>query len=113
MSTNTKVTLSAVIQSQDLKLLPEVVESALKVYNSPKPSEPIVETAYGALPLSTIWDEESKLQLLTSEYATILQEVAALPKDCDKAVEVARIITKNAVLRYLADPVKTSGDTLL
>lgn len=113
MSKNTKVTLGNVIQSQDLTLLPEVVESALKVYNSPKPTEPIVETAYGPLPLSTIWDEESKLQLLTAEYASILQEASCLPVDCDKAVEVAKIITSNATVRHLADPVKSTGDTLL
>lgn len=107
------MSIRTALQTQDIKELTATVESAVKIYGGAMPKEPQVETAFGYMPLSAVYDEETKWCLVSVAYAELTQKVANLPEGSDVKVETAKLISNNAVLRHLATPtVANKGDLL-
>lgn len=102
-------TLSDVLQKKNMKLLPAVIAAAVAIYGAKAPKQvPQVDTVHGQTPVTAIYDNKTKLQLVAVEYASIVNAVDRLPKGCDTTVEIAKMISTNAVLRTLVDG-KTPG----
>ena len=106
------VGLKAAILGQDLEAVKAVVSKAIKTYGAGLPEEAKVETVYGSLPISMVFDEDTKWQVITAEYVAIAKAVDNLPKDCDKTVETAKLIATSKVLRHLADSEPSSDGFL-
>ena len=107
------MSLSEAIKKKDLNLLEKTVVKAVKIYDAEKPAEVVVDTAFGSLPFSSLWDDDTKWAVITAAYATILQEVAAIPKKADTKIETAKIIATNAVMRNVSSTTSASDDGLI
>lgn len=107
------MSLSKAIATKDLGLLEETVAKAAKVYTAAKPAEVLVDTVYGSLPFSALFDEESKWAVIAGAYAAVVQAVSKIPKDLDVDVETAKIIATNAVLRNVSSTSTRAEGSLL
>jgi len=108
-----KMSLSTAIKTKNLELLEKTVAKAVKIYDADKPAEVVVDTAFGSLPFSSLWDDDTKWAVITAAYATILQEVATIPAKADAKVETAKIIATNAVMRNVSSTTPASDDGLI
>ena len=109
------MSISQAIKEQNLELLKTTVEKALKVYGAALPDESnsMVNTVHGDMPISMIFDDETKWAVITGEYVKVVNAVKALPKGVDEAVETAKIISNSAILRHVtSDAVSVKGSLL-
>lgn len=109
------MSLKTAIQNKDMKELKETVAKAVSIYNAALPAESksMVETVHGEVPASMLFDEDTKWNVITSQYVIITNAVNALPKDCDLKIETAKIVASNAILRHIVEETKASDDDLL
>ena len=109
------MSISKAIKTQDLELLKETVEKAVEVYGAALPDEEkaMVNTIHGDMPISMIFDDETKWAVVTGEYVRIANDVKALPKGCDEAIETAKIIANSAMLRHATSDVTSATGSLL
>ena len=109
------MSISKAIKTQDLELLKETVEKAVEVYGAALPDEEkaMVNTIHGDMPISMIFDNETKWAVVTGEYVRIANAVKALPKGCDEAIETAKIIANSAILRHATSDVTSAAGSLL
>lgn len=106
------MSLSKSIGTRDLELLVKTVASAVKIYNTAKPEETIVDTVHGGIPFSSIWDEDTKWSVIESAYASIIQAVGKIPKNSDVKIETAKIIATNAIMRNVTvEPTAASSES--
>lgn len=94
-------TLSKAIKKQNMKMLKAVVKQATDTYKSKRPKEPQIDTVYGNLPLSALFDKESKWQIITEAYISILANASNLDPKLDKEVEIAKLIATNPIIRNI------------
>ena len=108
------MSISKAIKTQDLELLKATVEKAVEVYGAALPDEAkaIVNTIHGDMPISMIFDDETKWAVVTGEYVRIANAVKALPKGCDEAIETAKIIANSAILRHVTSSVQSTNSVL-
>lgn len=116
------VSLGLAVQTRDLDMISVVVDNAVKIVIDAaiaatgvtvtggealavvsvkvvtQPSVPSVETVHGMMPLTAIFDEDTIWAQIESEYADLVQKIAKLPEE-DKALNIAKMIIGNAVLR--------------
>lgn len=109
------MSISKAIKTQDLELLKETVEKAVEVYGAALPDEEkaMVNTIHGDMPISMIFDDETKWAVVTGEYVKIANAVKELPKGCDEAIETAKIIANSAILRHATSDVTSAAGSLL
>lgn len=106
------MSLSTAISNRDFAELEKTVKEATKIYAAAKPESVSIDTVHGTLPLTAIFDEDTKWAVITAAYADIVQRVSKLPAGSDTKVETAKLIATNAVLRNISEPA-TKGDGLL
>ena len=106
--------ISQAIKTQDMKMLTEVVESQVAIYGAALPDEAkaMVNTVHGDMPISMIFDDETRWVAITGEYVRIVNAVKALPKGCDEAIETAKIIANSAILRHVTSSVQSTNSVL-
>ena len=109
------MSISKAIKTQDLELLKATVEKAVEVYGAALPDEAkaMVNTIHGDMPISMIFDDETKWAVVTGEYVKIANAVKELPKGCDEAIETAKIIANSAILRHATSDVTSATGSLL
>lgn len=95
-------TLTQAIKNRSIDELNEVVESALSVYKGTAGDEPTVHTVYGDLPLSMIFDEDTKWEVLTAEWVVVMRKAKAIPVSADQKIEIAKLIATNPYFRAAA-----------
>lgn len=76
----------------------EEASAVVAVISAPQPSVPSVETVHGSMPLTAIFDEDTRWAQVEAEYADLVQKIAKLPEE-GKALAVAKLIAGNAILR--------------
>ena len=86
--------LASAIKNRDIKELETTVNAAVEIYKQELPDEAksMVNTVHGDMPISMIFDEDTKWNVITGEYVAITNKVKALPKGCDEQIETAKII---------------------
>ena len=106
--------LASAIKNRDIKELETTVNAAVEIYKQELPDEAksMVNTIHGDMPISMIFDEDTKWNVITGEYVAITNKVKALPKGCDEQIETAKIIASSAILRHAVEN-KTTGSGLL
>lgn len=106
--------LASAIKNRDIKELETTVNSAVEIYKQELPDEAksMVNTVHGDMPISMIFDEDTKWNVITGEYVAITNKVKALPKGCDEQIETAKIIASSAILRHAIGKT-TTGSGLL
>lgn len=106
--------LGSAIENRDMEDLKETVNAAVEIYKQELPDEAksMVNTVHGDMPISMIFDEDTKWNVITGEYVAITNKVKALPKGCDEQIETAKIIASSAILRHVVKG-KTTGSGLL
>lgn len=106
--------ISQAIKTKDMEMLTEVVESQIKVYSAALPDEAsaMVNTVHGDMPISMIFDDETKWAVVTGEYVRIVNAVKALPKGVDEKVETAKIIANSAILRHVTAKAQSTNSVL-
>lgn len=106
--------LASAIKNRDIKELETTVNAAVEIYKQELPDEAksMVNTVHGDMPISMIFDEDTKWNVITGEYVAITNKVKALPKGCDEQIETAKIIANSAILRHVVEG-KTTGSGLL
>ena len=109
------MSISKAIQTRDFKLLTETVNTAVETYKAAMPDEAtaMVETAFGQVPASMLFDEDSKWQTVTAEYVKIANAVKKLPKGCDENIETAKIIATSGILRHITSTSTSAAGSLL
>lgn len=107
--------ISQAIKTQDMEMLTEVVESQIAIYGAALPDEAkaMVNTIHGDMPISMIFDDETKWAVITGEYVRIVNLVKVLPKCVDEKVETAKIIANSAILRHATSDVTSATGSLL
>ena len=108
------MSISQAIQKKDFKLLETTVEKALETYKAvlPDESQAMVNTVYGDVPASMLFDDESKWQVITAEYVKISNAAKALPKGADIDIEIAKLISTSAILRHIVGGSRSSAGLL-
>ena len=106
--------LASAIKNRDMEELKATIEAAVEKYKQELPDEEraMVNTVHGDMPISMIFDEDTKWNVITGEYVAITNKVKALPKGCDEQIEKAKIIASSAILRHVVET-KTPGSGLL
>ena len=104
------MSLKQAIQNRDEAELIKTVKEATKMYKADQPKEVNINTVYGDIPFSMVFDEDTKWNIITSAYVDVIQQVDRIPEGADKDVEIAKIIATNPVLRSVgAKATKSSG----
>lgn len=130
------VSLGLAVQTRDLEMISVVVDNAVKIVTdaaikatgvavtsgeasavvsvmvAPQPSVPSVETVHGMMPLTAIFDEDTIWAQIESEYASLVQKIAGLPEE-DKALNIAKMIIGNAILRNAGTTAQATVDGLI
>ena len=106
--------ISNAIKNRDLEELKEVVDSQVKIYGAALPDEAaaMVNTVHGDMPISMIFDDDTKWAVVTGEYVKIVNAVKALPKGVDEVVETAKIIANSAMLRHITATATNTNSVL-
>ena len=107
------MSLSKAIKKRDMKELKKTVKAATKIYSTKRPEAQPVNTVYGDLPLSAIFDKETIWMTITTAYADIVQQVGRLPENANLEVETAKLIAQNAVFRNVTTKSTASKNGLL
>ena len=78
--------LASAIKNRDIKELETTVNAAVEIYKQELPDEAksIVNTVHGDMPISMIFDEDTKWNVITGEYVAITNKEKALPQFSDK-----------------------------
>ena len=95
-------TLTQAIKNRSINELKEVVEAACILYMGEPDGEPTVHTVYGDLPLSMIFDEDTKWEVLTAEWVVVMRKAKAIPISADQKIEIAKLIATNPYFRAAA-----------
>lgn len=137
-NSTTKASLGLAVQTRDSGMISVVVQNAINivteaaikatgvtvtagneeasavvaVISAPQPSVPSVETVHGAMPLTAIFDEDTRWAQVEAEYADLVQKIAKLPED-GKALAVAKLIAGNAVLRNFTSEASATVEGLI
>ena len=130
------VSLGLAVQTRNLDMISLVVENAVKIVTdaaieatgvtvtggeasavvsvivAPQPSVPSVETVHGMMPLTAIYDEDTIWAQIEAEYADLVQKISRLPEE-DKALNIAKMIIGNAVLRNAGTTAQATVDGLI
>lgn len=130
------VSLGLAVQTRDLEMISVVVDNAVKIVTdaeikatgvavtsgevsavvsvivAPQPSIPSVETVHGLMPLTAIFDEDTIWAQIEAEYAELVQKISRLPEE-DKALNIAKMIIGNAVLRNAGTTAQATVDGLI
>ena len=130
------VSLGLAVQTRDLDMISTVVDNAVKIVTdaaiaatgvtvtggeasavvsvmvAPQPSVPSVETVHGMMPLTAIYDVDTIWAQIESEYADLVQKIQRLPEE-DKALNIAKMIIGNAVLRNAGTTAQATVDGLI
>ena len=130
------VSLGLAVQTRDLDMISTVVENAVKIVTdaaiaatgvtvtggeasavvsvmvAPQPSVPSVSTVHGMMPLTAIFDEDTIWAQIESEYADLVQKISRLPEE-GKALNIAKMIIDNAVLRNAGTTAQATVDGLI
>lgn len=130
------VSLGLAVQTRDLDMISVVVENAVKIVTdaaiaatgvtvtggeasavvsvmvAPQPSVPSVETVHGMMPLTAIYDEDTIWAQIEAEYAELTQKIQKLPEE-DKALNIAKMIINNAILRNAGTTAQATVDGLI
>lgn len=130
------VSLGLAVQTRDLDMISTVVENAVKIVTdaaiaatgvtvtggeasavvsvmvAPQPSVPSVHTVHGMMPLTAIFDEDTIWAQIESEYADLVQKISRLPEE-DKALNIAKMIINNDVLRHAGTTAQATVDGLI
>ena len=130
------VSLGLAVQTRDLDMISVVVENAVKIVTdaaiaatgvtvtggeasavvsvmvAPQPLVPSVETVHGMMPLTAIFDEDTIWAQIEAEYADLVQKISRLPEE-DKALNIAKMIIDNAVLRNAGTTAQATVDGLI
>ena len=130
------VSLGLAVQTRDLDMISTVVENAVKIVTdaaiaatgvtvtggeasavvsvmvAPQPLVPSVETVHGMMPLTAIFDEDTIWAQIESEYADLVQKISRLPEE-GKALNIAKMIIDNAVLRNAGTTAQATVDGLI
>ena len=106
--------ISQAIKTQDMEMLTAVVESQIAIYGAAlqDESKSMVNTIHGDMPISMIFDDETKWAVITGEYVRIVNLVKVLPKCVDEKVETAKIIANSAILRHVTSSVQSTNSVL-
>ena len=106
--------ISNAIKNRDMAMLTEVVDSQVEIYGAALPDEAaaMVNTVHGDMPISMVFDDDTKWAVVTGEYVSIVNAVKALPKGVDVAVETAKIIANSAILRHATSSVQSTNSVL-
>ena len=106
--------ISQAIKTQNMEMLTAVVESQIAIYGAALPDEAkaMVNTIHGDMPISMIFDDETKWAVITGEYVRIVNLVKVLPKCVDEKVETAKIIANSAMLRHVTSSAQSSNSVL-
>ena len=106
--------ISQAIKTQDMEMLTAVVDSQVKIYGAALPDEAaaMVNTVHGDMPISMIFDDDTKWAVVTGEYIRIVNLVKVLPKCVDEKVETAKIIANSAILRHVTSSVQSTNSIL-
>ena len=96
--------ISQAIKTQDMKMLTAVVESQIAIYGAALPDEAkaMVNTIHGDMPISMIFDDETKWAVITGEYVRIVNLVKVLPKCVDERCNAENAARKCGVFTYNA-----------
>ena len=108
-----KMTLGKAIAKKDMEAVKEVVKLATAFYNVERPDEPMIETVYGVMPVSSVFDKKTKWQLITAAYAEIVNAASRFDSAVDVKIETAKLIATNGILRNLVDPQPKNDSGLL
>lgn len=130
------VSLGLAVQTRDLDMISTVVDNAVKIVTdaaiaatgvtvtggeasavvsvmvAPQPSVPSVSTVHGMMPLTAIFDEDTIWAQIESEYADLVQKISRLPEE-GKALNIAKMIIDNAVLRNAGTTAQATVDGLI
>lgn len=130
------VSLGLAVQTRDLEMISVVVDNAVKIVTdaeikatgvavtsgevsavvsvmvAPQPSVPSVETVHGLMPLTAIFDEDTIWAQIEAEYAELVQKISRLPEE-DKALNIAKMIIGNAILRNAGTTAQATVDGLI
>ena len=130
------VSLGLAVQTRDLDMISTVVDNAVKIVTdaaiaatgvtvtggeasavvsvmvAPQPLVPSVETVHGMMPLTAIFDEDTIWAQIESEYADLVQKISRLPEE-GKALNIAKMIIDNAVLRNAGTTAQATVDGLI
>lgn len=130
------VSLGLAVQTRDLDMISTVVENAVKIVTdaaiaatgvtvtggeasavvsvmvAPQPLVPSVETVHGMMPLTAIFDEDTIWAQIEAEYADLVQKISRLPEE-GKALNIAKMIIDNAVLRNAGTTAQATVDGLI
>ena len=106
--------ISQAIKTQNMEMLTAVVESQIAIYGAALPDEAkaMVNTIHGDMPISMIFDDETKWAVITGEYVRIVNLVKVLPKCVDEKVETAKIIANSAMFRHATSSVQSTNSVL-
>lgn len=96
----------------DVSVGAEAVQAVVSVMAAPQPKVPNIETVHGAMPLTSIFDEDTIWAQVDAEYANLVQRIQHLPEE-GKALAVAKLIASNAVLRNLGTEPTATIDGLI
>lgn len=136
----TKVSLGLAVQTRDMDMIATVVNNAIAIVTeaqvkstgitvagaeataavnsvvavmaAPQPEVPSVETVHGLMPLTAIFDEETKWVQIEGQYANLVQKIAKLPEE-GKALAIAKLIAGNAILRNCSAAATATVDGLI
>ena len=130
------VSLGLAVKTRDLEMISKVVDNAVKIVTdaaiketgvvvtggeasavvsvivAPQPAVPSVETVHGQMPLTAIFDEDTIWAQIEAEYADLTQKIAKLPEE-DKALNIAKLIINNALLRNAGTTAQATVDGLI
>ena len=108
------MTLSNAIKGKDLEGLKTAMANAMGIYKAGEPTDYTIDTVYGEISLASgLLDEATLWELAMGELVGILTKASSIPDNADKRVEVAKLITSNAVLRGMVSEIEpVEGDLL-
>lgn len=128
MAASKNVGLKAAITAQDEAAVKTAVDAAVTIHKAAltkavkdgeavtdagTPAEANVNSAFGDVPFSLVFDEATKWQTITAAYVAVTQEVARIPSGADVKTETARIIASNSVLRSVGGTGSADASGLL
>lgn len=138
-NTTAKVSLGLAVQTRNFDMIKTVVENAIKIvtdaeikstnvtvpanaaeavalvtaaFKAPQPAVPSIETVHGAMPLTSIFDEDTIWLQIEAEYAKLTQTIQRLPEE-GKTLAVAKLIAANAVLRNCTEEATATVEGLI
>lgn len=107
-----KIVTDATIKATGVAVTGEEASAVVSVLVAPQPAVPSVETVHGMMPLTAIFDDDTVWAQIEAEYADLVQKIDRLPEE-DKALNIAKLIIDNAVLRNAGTTAQPVVDGLI